>query len=109
MITSAITSLPAAKVGCATRLLGRDKAHPAIYYAWLVCVGPPDQGNVSEPVKATIDATSRMASLQLPSDTNYAADVTRMFPSSVRDQIVHQRGIDATTLMRDARRAQPQR
>lgn len=108
-ITSPITDSVDAKVGCAAELLGRDRAHPAVYYAWLVCVGPPTQGNVSVPVRATLNGSSEVASLKIPRDNDYGGDVARLFPASLRDVIVQERGLKINALFQAARRAQSQR
>jgi len=107
-IQAPIANSPAERIGCAVQLLARDRKHSDVDYAWLVCAGPPDAGDVSEPIRVTTDG-GRIASIETPSETDYAGSLNRLFPGWIRDQITHQRGIDAPRLFVEAQQAQERR
>lgn len=107
-IQTTITNSRKDRIGCAAQLLARDRVDHAVYYAWIECVGPPNQGEISEPVRVTTNQAN-VRSIQEPSETDYSGSLKRLFPGWIRDQLVHLRGVDSTALTQEARRAQAQR
>lgn len=103
-IHDGIANSPSDRVGCGVEILGRDRRPKPIYYVWLLCAGPPGQGNVSEPARVSVSGTT--VTIDTPSDPNYVADLHRLFPDWIRGRVERQTNIATARLEREAREAQ---